>query len=360
MSSSVSCINFPALAISSQLNEEEIIGPLSSKKVDYSMPSTWQEKARAITLLVLKILILPWGLIEGVRYLLGRVAMMLLYPAQSALIKKIYSSFRAEYVDALRVKALQNLAKNGYAARHVVLEKAGVRYSGLLVAHSETINSGHWVLQAGGNTMLAEGSIEGLAHHYRNVLIINGPSVGRSEGVALPAHMGDAQDVGLSFLEEVLKAKRIAFAGLSLGAAAQTKAIMQHTFKASCQYLMIRQMAFDTVSNVAYEFVKERKRSLFWGYLAAGIVHFCGLQIDSVEGSKRLRDLNIQEVVFQSCSDDTPSFQGDGIIAAPSTLGAALVARNISAEIIPLINADHNSPDIFRLTARRIQAFMAA
>ncbi len=369
MSSSIACSSFPALCVE-PVNKKEIGGSLAGKKVDFAIAYSWAERARDITVIVLKILILPWGIIEGVRYLLGRVAMAMIYPAQSDLVKRYYTDFQAENTDQARLQVFQNLQAKQYAVKHLILEKRGVRYSALIAGHQDYLSNGNWALQAVGNGGTAEAYLKHYADIYKakkqNVLIVNGPSVGRSQGTAVPSTIGDAQEVGICFLEEVIKAKSITIAGYSLGGAAVGQAILQHRFKKGIDYTVERNMTFDTLSNIVYSIVSRASQSSFLGYMAAGLIHFCGLQIDSVAASKKLQELNIQEIIIgatnylsvrptfsfrqefisstNTVSKTSELFRNDGVIPGEASLGNALVTQNITAHksFIGLIGAVHS------------------
>lgn len=80
------------------------------------------------------------------------------------------------------------LDASGYESKHIGLKINGVVYSALQITHSD--NKG-WVLQATGNGEPIEYSAVFFAKTYKNmglnVLLVNGPGVGRSGGRATPS-----------------------------------------------------------------------------------------------------------------------------------------------------------------------------
>jgi len=264
-------------------------------QIDFAVPGpqeTCWKMAKKIVLLVLKIVIFPWGLYEGVKYLLGRIFMAIVYPAQF-----LYS---VNELDAIRRRVAPIFYQN-VVIRSVVLEKNGVRYSGLIFGRPENISNGKWAIQAVGNGTPIEHMMDDfefldffMTSGY-NFLLVNGPGVGRSEGPAAPDRIGDAQEVGISFLETALKAQKIVLAGHSLGGAAIGRAVLQHEFREDTDYLVIRTFTFDTLSHIAGRIA---------GCVGRGLVHWLGYEMDNVAASRKLQQLRIHEVVFSGGLDD--------------------------------------------------------
>lgn len=178
--------------------------------------------------------------------------------------------------------------------------------------------------------------------------------MGKSEGQATPRSMGDAQEVGISFIETTLKAKKIVIAGWFLGGASVGQAILQHRFKEDVKYLVVRQMSFDSVSNICGKVVGQISPRLEW--IVAKIVQFSGCEIDSVAASKKLQELNIQEVIVQATHKAVdPShlvpedFKTDGVIINTASLGYALTQQGITDQktFRCLPNAGHGTLDAF-------------
>ena len=307
-----------------------------------------------------------WGLYEGLRYIVQRLIMIPLYPAQSRLVKFMFPVLRAENLSAHIQAEAEGLALGDFRVRHVVLEKNGVRYSGLMIGHSTTIDNGQWVLQATGNAEPIEHTAELCARTYQecgfNTLMINGPAVGRSQGHATPQTLGEAQEIGLCFLESALKAKKIVLAGRSLGGAAMGQAILQHTFHKEIQYLAVRQMSFDRVSNVCGKIVGQLFPRLEG--VVSRIIHWSGCEMDSVAASKRLQQLGIQEVIIQASREGTDPellptidhFYADGVILAEASLGHALIREGITGNkrFYCLLHANHMTHDAIEATAEAV------
>lgn len=303
---------------------QEVIFP---SKVDFSSneQKTWGDTLKKITLILLKIVLVPWIFYDGIKYLLRKITMYSALPAQFIGVKKL---------DSLRKQALNLLNFDRYIARHVSLEKNGTRYSGLLIGHSSTISNGKWVLCAKGNFAPYEGCIPQARIYIDsgfNVLFINPPNVGRSKGSATPDTLGDTQEIGLCFLELAIKAKKIAWVGVSLGGAAIGRAIMQHTFQPNINYLVIRLMTFDKLSSIA-------KRMT--GTIGSVVTKWLGYEMDSVAASRKLQELNIHEVVIQGGDDD--------LIGNTSLLDALKregVTENKTFTIIPGVSHNYFASD---------------
>jgi len=314
----------------------------SSSQVHFAIQTqqvTWNDTAKKVALFVLKIVLFPWALYELSKYVMQRVIMLPLYPAQSSLLK--YFLVPSWQASALKIAGLQNaqrLNQNGYQVTPVRLEKNGNVYSGFAVEPNEAKGNGNWVIQATGNGEPVENSMPYFSSIYKDcgfsTLLINGPGVGLSEGRANPETMGDAQEVGLCYLESALKAKNIVMAGRSLGGAAMSQAILQHTFKPDVKYMAVRQMTFDRVSHIAADVVAKSDPKLHG--LIERLIKWAGCEIDSVEASKRLSQLNIEEIIIQARSafgaadQITPDlFASDGVITKNASLGFALANEKV-------------------------------
>src|SRR5579863_10477224 len=87
----------------------DLVKPLDQLTADYSEGSRvqqrWQDTALKVCRIALMIVILPWGLYVGLRYLLQRLIMTITFPLQSRLIKCV-NSFSTETLNQKR-KELQ-------------------------------------------------------------------------------------------------------------------------------------------------------------------------------------------------------------------------------------------------------------
>jgi len=288
-------------------NDWEPFKSYVAAREDFSTPDfaihsekSWQETAKTIALTLLKTVIFPWGLYELAKAAIDRLAMIIAYPAQF--------TFPPERVQALRTNiemALQNPGNADFVGREVVLEKDGHRYTGLLLGHKRFISNGKWVLMAPGNNTTIEAQFnDGLSPFLEagyNVLLVNGPGIGKNSGLATVDKLGDAQDVAISFLESALKAQRIVLAGHSLGGAAIGLAVMKHNFKPDVHYLAIRLMTFDRMSHLV---------EILQGPFVSKLLRFFGCEMDSIAASKKLQEKGIHEVIMQAEHDEIMSRAG--------------------------------------------------
>ena len=307
---------------------------------------------------------------ELARHIIQRLIMIPLYPLQSKIARLFFAPFQEKSLDGwrsavvkgdmfpsgwkeaitmakdlgLETKALENgtvkvlgLEEYGYHIDHIRLKMNGVIYSALKVSHED--NKKGWVLQATGNGEPIEYATVSFAKIYKergfNVLLVNGPGAGRSEGRATPATMGDAQLAGIYYLETVLKAKAVIIAGRSLGGAAVGQAILRYPFKVddAKKFIVIRQMSFSKTSDVSKEIVG-------MGPLVKKIVSFIiwwtGLEMDSVAASKKLAELGIHEVIVQGgCADGASEVQhnhfgDDHVIPNQASLGYRVFLENMN------------------------------
>ncbi len=306
--------------------------------------------------------IFPLLLYEAVRVLLQRLIMIFLYPAQSGCLKKMYKDLDPNELNKFRVQNGKEFEKLGYFLKEVTLERNGVRYDGLMIGKKDAIENGNWILQASGNRLPIEDSVhcsQIYAQAGFNTLLINGPSVGRSEGHATPQSMGEAQETGLQFLETTIKAQKIALAGYSLGGAMMGQAIIQHEFQKDVKYLVIQQATFDRTSNI----VKQKMPPIL-NKLAEQLIHWTGLEMDNVEASRKLADLGINEVIIQA-SDQVPqdeakisknNFKTDGVIPAQGSLGYSLVEGGLPNKIYKLFPLKHGDMDtLFLITMNALR-----
>ncbi|MEM7175572.1 MAG: hypothetical protein AAF443_06580 [Chlamydiota bacterium] len=315
--------------------------PIECLPVDFSLKT----KAAAISssssvyFLVLNALFSPWKTTVALaKYVVQRCIMIPLYLGQSRICQRFYPLLAPKTAAINGYHATQRLQQAGFIVKHVVLERDGIRYSGLLIGHKTTITNGNWALQATGNACPIEliyyrgqTAAECVAHayfnHAFNTLLINGPSVGRSQGHATPESMGQTQELGIQFLATALKAKSLILAGHSLGGAAIGLAINQHEFKPEITYMVIRQMTFDRASHVCSCFAAT--------YISAKIEHFinwlvrwAGCEMDSVKASKKLKALGICEIIIRASEDPI-------ISAQPSVYDAQLGETLKKEAVIP-------------------------
>lgn len=327
------------------------------KEVDFSVSGPMESTARKIALIALKLILFPWALYCGTKWLLQRFIMLKVYPVQNSIVKLFVPQLRTNTLDEQRSKMTEALSKKGFIVRHVALEKNGNKMSGMLVTHPKHSQNGKWVLQACGNFQPYEYGMDLISEYYHrknfNVLLINNPGVGKSEGTATPDSIGDAQEMGISFLETALKAKKIVLAGFSLGGAAIGQAILKHDFKKpnEIKYLAIRQMSFDRVSNICKHKYKEVLNINCFKSIVSPLVKWAGCEMDSVEASKKLQRLQIPEIIIQRVDDDS-EFACDGSIPKEASLGYCLHKEGIvdkTKTFVRLQNIRHLDADFVSL-----------
>ena len=345
-----------------ELQTYEFDRPSFSKRpVDFAVRDParpWQEIAHGIFILIAKIVIFPWGLYRLAKYITQRSFMIPIYPAQSRLVKIFFKHWRVQGLqeEISYRKRVTNMHK--FLIRYLVLEKNGIRYSALLLAHQDTLANGKWVLQATGNSAPIE-SFTPVEEVYRrnnfNTLLVNGPAVGNSQGQATLESMGDAQEIGIQFLETALKARKIILAADSIGRAALGEAILKHDFKPDIKYLVISRVAFDRLSNIPAKVLgKIFKSSCIKSFIRRWI-QWANCEMDTVPASRKLASLGITEVIVQASrkkfeKEALPhpeDFADDGVIPAHGCLGRRLIKEGITQHkiFIGSQNLQHQFPN---------------
>ena len=293
---------------------------------------------------------------ELARYIIQRVIMIGFFPLQSRIVKYFVSQFRNGKIDNERLNLASPLKRKKFQVEHVGLKINGVTYSALQITHPN--NENRWVLQATGNGEPIEHSAVQFAEIYKemglNVLLVNGPGVGRSGGHATPSTMGDAQFAGIAYLENELKAKQIVSAGRSLGGAAIGQAILKYPFnkKELQKYLVIRQMSFSSVSKVCAEFVGkicdlQQAQDHWIKKIVSGLVWWTGLEMDCVAVSRKLADLGIHEIIVQAGHADVQlpeKISGDRVIPKEASLAYHVYFENMAHKTFLFSSEFHKVP----------------
>ncbi len=371
-------------------------------------------KAYRTTLVGLKIL-LP---IIALRYILQRLLMIVLYPAQSRLMEKFGdSSLLKENLTRNRLSAThwksgtkcsylyndetktwqeeQSDHSFNYVYRNLVFKQNDHLLNGIIISSEANMGNGNWVLQATGNGEPIENTFGNLINFYEsmglNLLMINGPGVGSSEGEATPETMRNAQEMGLKFLEEAIHAKKIVIAGRSLGGAVIGEVISKHVFKPEIQYLVIRLMSFSCFSNVVGYYFKKICQNflpfcndnsplsflLIW--IGSRITTFLGLEIDGLAGSQSLlSQQSIKEVIVQSGKGEgikdlqemKNNIKYDGVIPIEHSLAWNLIEKGIIhnkefrwdkvSSLGDLNNGRHGSFEAYLETQKDIKDFISS
>ncbi len=267
---------------------------------------------------------------------LASIVMAPLYPAQSPLAKRLVAKLNPTHLDRIRRLDQMQVDKEGtHFTLPVAIERNGVRYHGLMMGKKENLTNGKWILQAMGRDAPIERAARKCRTVYSeggyNVLMLNGPSIGRSDGIATPRTLGEAHEAALQFLEKAVNAKEIVIAGHSIGGGVVGQAILQHQFDPKRKYLVVRQATFDTVSNAVKRFLPLFKTA------AEKAICASGAELDNIEPSKRLATLGIPEVIVQAshgevARGETPKlsdFASDGVIDSKASLGYRLVKDEV-------------------------------
>lgn len=261
--------------------------------------------------------------------------MTLLYPVQSPLIKRIWAATNTTRLDEQRSQLASTLAGKGFIVRHLKLNYQDICYSGLLIAHNKTYLNNKWAIQATGMADPIEKHLTEIDYVEKyhsigyNLIMMNGPGVGRSEGQATGQTIGHPQHAALQFLESSMKAKRIVLAGFSLGGAAIAQATLLHTFEPKeRQYLIVKQMTFDKISNVVKQFTS-LPGIQFVAKKIASVIEQSSCETSCVEASIKLAQLDIHEVIIQS-GTDSENFLDDAMIAKEASLAVRLLSEGIT------------------------------
>jgi len=338
----------------------DLAKPLSELPADYSrgtVASSWRDTACKIGRIVLMIILFPWGLYAGTKYLFQRLIMTIVFPLQSD--AACFKPYKREILDRFRQRIQPNLnrthiveitpgtfiegMKSPYLVRQIILEKEGRRYRALMIVTAHSLKCRNWVLHAPGNGIPIEYCAEHYARYYTqdqnaNLLIVQGPGAGGNDGEVPTTDLGEPCELALSCIETHFKAKNIILSGHSLGGASIGQAIKQHTFNTKkYNYIVVRQMTFDSTGNMGYRWVGFNK----WftcsclGRMAEWLVKWTDCHIDNVEASRILQEKQIVEIIIQAGEDE--------VIPQEAFLSQALQAEGITGsklfEFIP--NARH-------------------
>lgn len=263
------------------------------KSADLEMIESFPSSTERVCRRALQGLFFPWGIYCGIRFYMHQLAGRKIYPAQCRFSKKEISSWRD--------KVLGEQEEKKRIVRHLRLQKGNTNYSAFLITSKETIANGQWALHASGNQSIVEKEClkdpsypDVYCQEGFNVLLVNGPGVGLSDPMQSIAQLGDAQELGLHFLESAVKATKIVLTGVSIGGAALSLVIDRHHFLKDRNYLVLRFATFSRLSDVI------QMRTGFWGQLMFSQL---GYEIDSVSASKKLEELQVPEVIYQNEND---------------------------------------------------------
>jgi hypothetical protein len=251
--------------------------------------SVMQIPAVVAILAVAPKIILTLALIVVIRKVLAVAICHIVYIA-------VLASRNKEEIDNERWEQFERLTEQQFECRRIALNKSGINYDAFVIEHEETKGNGQWVLIAGGNGWIGERALEQCTEGFKqqgfNIVFVNGPGVARSTGFPTSYSIGAGQESGLQFLEKAIQAKKIFMYGTSLGAGAQSEAILSHEFKTEdFDYIVQSDRSFDLLSNAASNMVTILAKPLFF---------LLGIELNGVAGARKLEDLGITHIVTQN------------------------------------------------------------
>lgn len=267
------------------------------------------------------------------------------YEQLQAVAGSLISLARWRSIDLKKLEHARNqLGEKGYEIEEVTLQRDRVSYQGFLVRKKDGSQQERWAIQALGISGYAQKSLLSMGEAYGevgfNLLIVNPPGVGKSQGRTTGKTLGQAQETGLRFLEH-RGAKKIILAGFSLGGGMMGSAVVQHQFRKEVQYLGLFQMTFSSLSKTAASIIRGGVKgfsklvplgpfpSYCLGAVAGLGVRSLGMEMDSVAAVRRLVDHRIPVILVQKSSKkeagwkdfDDMEFASDGIVFEKVCLG---------------------------------------
>lgn len=263
--------------------------------------------------------------------------------ASVILIASFHSQRQRQQWDQMRKENAQILLNNGFATFRFSLEDGDrVNYDAILSGKIEDIMEGNFVFRLGGNNETYEMTHldEAWHHHFARFATfqINGPRVGRSQGLPCYATMIQAAKMGVKFLEalsdyyrERREGKgRIVFKGFSLGNGIFSELLRWSQLNTKDHdYLIYSVNTFSRLSDVPSGFFSQH---IGIPYLRGICEKICSLggrfirwtkfDFDAVENAHLLSRLNIPQVILQASICDGGSLKSvdDGVISAEAAL----------------------------------------
>ncbi|MDP1880571.1 MAG: hypothetical protein Q8K60_06500 [Parachlamydiaceae bacterium] len=225
----------------------------------------------------------------------------------------------------INLSAKSYLESKGFIVKEISLLTPGtlpsslLSYQAVIVTHPDTMDKEQWCIDAFGNGMsINDGLITASFRNYSNgcnTLLVNGPSVGKSEPWPTRYRMGSGFEAGIQFLEQEAKASHIIMRGLSLGGGMMGEAVIQHQFLDSTHYLFISDRTFNKLTDVVKSIGTQIAGSTT-GKVAAKLFQASGTELDNVASAKKLSALNIPHIIIQHNGGGT-----DGVIPDVASLG---------------------------------------
>lgn len=271
------------------------------------------------------------------------------YAVYPAAFSFVYANRLAE----TEQQQFNKLHKQGYVTQKITLHKSGTAYNATLIGHKDAIANRKWTIYALGNGMAMENYVEDLSSKEANILLINGPSVGRSKGYPTRYQMGAGFEAGLQLLEKEVKASHIAFHGLSLGGGMISEAIQIHEFDSNVNYLGIFDRTFSYLSALAAELAGFFVHP-FLTFCTTPLFYLSGAELDTVSGAEKLKKLKIKHLIIQH----TGGARTDGLI--PDNMGlASSLDHDPKRTFLLSPDIDHSKipENIWKLLTLEIQNF---
>jgi hypothetical protein len=212
-------------------------------------------------------------------------------------------------------KAHRVLQAQGYLVKELCFEKLDSRFAATVIASSETIGNGKWVINALGVTSAMEKKLKMLVARNSswgfNTLVVNGPAVGCSKGLPTPHQLGAGYEAAMQFLECEVAASHIIFYGHSWGGGTLAKAVLNHDFRygqlEGIKYLFVGDRTFSSFASIAAHRTFPLMRHIF---------RAVGFDLDGIAAAHRLTELGIQQVVIDA--------EGDTVIPSNVSLSRGL------------------------------------
>lgn len=159
------------------------------------------------------------------------------YYMQKSYLKSLHaqtygSHIDKEALDRLRGLVAQALQDSLMDVDRISLEKDGIHYDALTVRQAEETQD--WCLFVQDREAPMELHLEDLSLRCQeqglNLLIVNGPNLGRSEGSVKKKTFGQATEAAMQYLEQEVRAKKVALLADGFGAAKLCAAVSSHFF----------------------------------------------------------------------------------------------------------------------------------
>ncbi len=314
---------------------------------DFVIEPSLVSRVKKVTILALKILIFPWGLMSLFRNWLENIALSkFLYP----------KAFSEKEYEIRKGNTKRKSLPLDWKIRPICLESDGVKYSGYTLQNYPA--SKQWIVYCPGNATIVENTFYLFKYFHKhgyNLLVVNGPGAGRSESTPTMDRMVDAQLTALHYARSMLRARTIVPVGTSLGAALMgraTRLFVEEYPESHNIPFIIRSMTFSSTATIAsvlatrfFEAISEHEEtSRFQKFLAhilnnritkhliSCIVRLAKVQIDLVEDSEFFSQKGIQERIIQAGEQigDKPHLTAvghDRVILAQASLAFSLLSR---------------------------------